>query len=513
MRSPGQTSEDGEENAMAYDTDMPAIPDEKILSRRPWYVIGAVLILISLLLRQPLLFIAGLLIAALGAVPEIWYRFCLSAVRVRRAFSTQRAAIGDEILLTLTIENGKLLPLPRLEIEDEAPEEGLSIHGGYLETSVKPQRALLVNTLSLWAFQRVTRRYRVRCLARGVYTFGPIKLESGDPFGLLTRETTLDAEEHLLVYPLTVPIARLGLPARAPFGEQPTPHRLLEDPLQVAGARSYVLGDDPRRIHWKATARTATLQSKVYEPSAHHTLALFVDVRTFSDPTLGYDPALLELALCAAASVATWSIEHGYAVGLYANGMLLSAGAPELARSAAPGTIENGGADNVDGTEGTESAWERTRAASVALLHAQLPPSARPEQLVRIQQSLARVFPYWAAPMAGVLMREIHRLPLGSTVVYVGAARMLDDEGLALLEQMRQRGHAVTVLLTGDETDVVDTGRISVRRLGGADTWRELFAETLAAHGIDERVRAAPVEQDVEKKRAAQRLLALEAQP
>ena len=89
---------------MAYDTDMPTIPDEKILSRRPWYVIGAVLILISLLLRQPLLFIAGLLVAVLGAVPEIWYRFCLSAVTVRRTFSTQRAEIGDEVFLTLTIE-------------------------------------------------------------------------------------------------------------------------------------------------------------------------------------------------------------------------------------------------------------------------------------------------------------------------------------------------------------------------------------------------------------------------
>ena len=411
---------------MAYDTDMPVIPDEKILSRRPWYVIGVLLILVSLLLRQPLLFIAGLLIVALGAVPELWYRFCLSAVSVRRTFSTQRAEIGDEVLLTLTIENGKLLPLPRLEIEDEAPEEGLSIRGGYLATSVKPLRALLVNTLSLWAFQRVTRRYRMRCLARGVYTFGPIKLQSGDPFGLLTRETSLDAEEHLLVYPLMVPIARLGLPTHAPFGERRTPHRLLEDPLQVSGARPYALGDDPRRIHWKATARTATLQSKVYEPSAHHTLVLFVDLRTFKDATLGYDPALLELALCATASVATWGIEHGYAVGLYANGMLLSAGAPEMPAAANPRPT---GDNHIDRTDRTDSTWEQARAASVAMLHARLAPSARPEQLVRIQQTLARVFPYWVAPMVGVLAREMVHLPLGSTVVFVGAARTLDDEG------------------------------------------------------------------------------------
>lgn len=489
---------------MAYDTDMPVIPDEKILSRRPWYAIGALLILVSLLLRQPLLFIAGLLIAALGAAPEIWYRFCLSAVNIRRTFSAQRAEIGDEILLTLTIENGKLLPLPRLEIEDEVPEEGLAIRGGYLATSIKPQRALLVNTLSLWAFQRVTRRYRVRCLARGVYTFGPIKLESGDPFGLLTRETSLDAEEHLLVYPLTVPIARLGLPSRAPFGERPTPRRLLEDPLQVAGVRPYALGDDPRRIHWKATARTATLQSKVYEPSAHHTLVLFVDLRTYTDPARGYDPALLELALCAAASVATWGIEHGYAVGLYANGMLLSAGAPELSPSAKSRPTGNIDSDNN---------LEQVRAAGVALLHAQIAPSARPEQLVRIQQTLARVFPYWVGPMTTVLTREMTHLPVGSTVAYIGAARTLDDEGIALLEQMRRRGHVVTTLLTGDEAEMVDTGRIPMIRLGDANTWHELFAEALATHGLDERGHLLSDEQAHETAQAPRRQLALEAHP
>ena len=158
---------------MAYDTDMPVIPDEKILSRRPWYVIGVVLILVSLLLRQPLLFIAGLLVAALGSCLNSGTAF--ASRRNIAALSVPSARrLATRFLLTLTIENGKLLPLPRLEIEDEAPEEGLSIRGGYLATSVKPLRALLVNTLSLWAFQRVTRRYRVRCLARGVYTFGPI---------------------------------------------------------------------------------------------------------------------------------------------------------------------------------------------------------------------------------------------------------------------------------------------------------------------------------------------------
>src|SRR5262249_12887058 len=164
---------------------------------QPWYIAGFVLIFCSILLRQPVLVVVGLLVITLGLIPDLWYRFCLSGVVVSRSFSTQRAQIGDEIVLTLTVENRKLLPLPRIEIQDEVPEEGVTIRGAFLETSVKSLRAQLVNILPLWAFQRVTRRYRMRCLARGIYAFGPMRVESGDPFGFLEREVQIEAVERL----------------------------------------------------------------------------------------------------------------------------------------------------------------------------------------------------------------------------------------------------------------------------------------------------------------------------
>lgn len=484
---------------MAYDTDIPTLPDEKILSRRPWYLAGAVLILLSLVFHQPLLIVAGLLVIVLGAVPELWYRFCLAGVRVRRSFSAYRAEVGDELFLTLTIENRKLLPLPRLEVKDEVPEEGLAIRGGYLETTVKPLRMVLLNALSLWALQRVTRRYRVRCLARGAYVFGPLLLESGDPFGLLTREQKQEDLARLLVYPLIVPIERLGLPARAPFGERSTPRRLLEDPLRTAGVRPYVPGDEPRRIHWKATARTGALQSRVYEPSAHHILAVFVDARTYDNPVLGYDPALLELGICAAASVATWAIDHGYAVGLYANGSLAEPDAPAEAPEQRPveqqgqaerreqGTLRAPQQANAQRDEPSEIASRR------ALLEGQvrlrLPPSTSPDQIVRVQEALARLIPFFAGPITQTLAGEESRLPIGATVVYIGTAQALGGEGLEHLRRMRARGHAVAVLLIGDEDLLSLAGDISVIRVGNAQTWERLYGEALAMRGIDRRGR------------------------
>lgn len=437
------------------------------LMRRPWYVAGAGLMVFSLVVGQPLLVVVGLLVIAVGFVPDLWYRYCLSSLYLRRGLSAQRAQIGDELTLTLQVENRKLLPLPRVEIRDEAPDEGVTIRGGYLETSIKPLRATLVNAFSLWAFQRVTRRYRVRCLARGVYPFGPIQIESGDPFGFLARQARIEAEDRLLIYPLVVPIERLGLPSRAPFGEHTAQRRLLEDPMRVVGARSYMPGDEPRRIHWKATARTGTLQSKVYEASTHHTLVIFVDVRTQDNPMLGYDSARLELALCAAASVAAWGVERGYAVGLYANGTLTYV---EPTRS-------------VSGSDDVVYNLELARAIRDEMVTVQVAPSSRPEQLVRINETLARMMPYFAGPIADVLVREEARLPYGSTVVYIGTAPALGRDGLALLDRLWRRGHAVTALLTGGEH--LERGRIPVARLGNGETWAQLLRDALLEHGVN----------------------------
>ncbi len=472
---------------MANDADAPVLPDEKLLSRRPWYLIGVLILLLSLLLRQPLLVVAGYLVIVLGAVPELWYRFCLSGVTVQRTVSARRAQIGDEIVLTLTVENCKFLPLPRLRIEDEVPEEGTPIRGAYLETSVKPLRLLLINTLSLWAFQRVTRRYRLRCVARGLYTFGPLRLESGDPFGLLTREEQREhVTERLLVYPLVVPLERLGLPARAPFGDRMAPHALLEDPLRIIGVRDYVTGDDPRRIHWKATARMGRLQSKVLKPSTHHTLILFVDARTYDNPVLGYDPDLLELALCAAASVTTWGIEHGYAVGLFANGTLGEGDLPK------PTVAGHAGAHALAAS--AEVVITGANVARSPTLHLRLPPSAAREQVVYAQELLARLIPYFPAPISQVIARETPHLPFGSTIVYTGAAPALGAEGLALLHRLRARGHSVAMLLTGDGP--IETSGLPTTRIGSNATWKHLLDEALATHGIDRRGRSLPAAAD-----------------
>jgi uncharacterized protein (DUF58 family) len=427
------------------------LSQERLRSRRPWYLVGGALLLASAAVHQPLVFIAGLLALAMGAIPELWYRFCFAGLVYQRHMSERRVFFGETVTLRLSVENRKLLPLPWLEVEDEFPEP-LTLQGGRLEPHFKPRRMLLVNALSLWWYQRVTRRYQVQCAARGVFTFGPLTLRSGDPFGLLTREQRLEQEDTLLVYPPILPIERFGLPSHHPFGERRAPRRLLEDPTRVVGVREWQPEDDLRRVHWKATARAMRLQSKVYEPTTTYALALFVNVNTFANPVLGVNAPLFELVVAAAASVAAWANEQGYAVGLFSNGM-----------------------QALDEAEQSVSSDEAERVAQARqAMQVRLPPTSRPEQLPRVLEALARLIPYFGSPLEEKLAAEQSFLPIGTTIVLVSAAAAVTPALVMTLLQARTRGHAVALLLTGETA--FEVPGVPSYRLGNEEVWHALVA-------------------------------------
>jgi uncharacterized protein (DUF58 family) len=428
------------------------LSEERLRSRRPWYWIGLGLLIASIPFHQALVFVAGLLAIAMGAIPELWYRFCLRGLVYRRQLGERRVFFGEKVPLRVSVENRKLLPLPWLEVEDEFPEP-LTLQGKRLEPHHKPRRMLLVNALSLWWFQRVTRRYTIQCLARGVFTLGPLTLRSGDPFGLLSRESQREQIDTLLVYPPLLPIERFGLPARRPFGERAAPRQLLEDPTRIMGVREWLPGDDLRRVHWKATARTMTLQSKVYEPTTTWTLAVFLNINSYANPVLGTNPPLIELAIAAAASVAQWATEQGYAVGLFANGLQTTQGEDELPSAAA-----------------VERPSEINRAMRI-----RHPPSSRAEQFSRILESLTRLVPFFGSPIEQMVVDEQSRLPAGATLVLISVAAAVTPSLLATLRQAQARGHPVALLVAGDAP--VESMSFPIYRLGSEEVWHGIVAE------------------------------------
>lgn len=396
------------------------------------YLLIGLLLLASLLLASLPLLALSLALALVALISSLWGRYCLAGVEYRRRFSQTRAFFGEEIELTIEVVNRKPLPLAWLEVEDELPAE-LSLLQGRTSVSHKPARVVLANLFALRWYERVRRRYRLRCDARGYHAFGPAVLRSGDLFGFVRRELTVEAEDHLLVYPRVVPLGQLGLPAADPFGDRHTRQWLFVDPQRSVGVREYTPGDSPRRIHWQATARTQRLQVKLFEPTTTHQVVVFLNLNTFGDYWwwLGFNRDLLELSVTVAASLASWAVEHGYQLGLCANG----------------------------------NARLADQTVSIA-------PSRDPRQLTQVLEALARVLPFATVPLPELLREGSRRLPYGATLAVVTA--MLDAETVAELRALRAVGHRIALLLVGDDAPRFNEPGFTVHRLGGASAWRDL---------------------------------------
>src|SRR5579863_4627707 len=430
---------------------------QAVMNRRLYYI-GPVIIAASVLFHQPLLIVIGLLVLVVLGTTDLWATYCLQQLRYQRQFSEQQVLYGEEVTLSLSVENAKLLPLPWLEIEDSIPRVlGISVQK--LRVSLIGDAAVLDNLFSTRWYERVTRRYTVQCNTRGVHKFGPTVIRSGDVFGFLNNETTLENWQYLLVYPLVVPLTSFNLPARHPFGDRRAPRRLLEDPSRVIGVRDYTYGDSLRRVHWKATARTMQMQSKVYEATTTYTLITFLNVAPHFDSYYGMHPELRELAICATASVADWALNEGYAVGLYANTLMFI---PETGMKPFSEQESDGGA-SLPGTDVEEQRKARR-------IH--LPPSTSEGQRTRIMETLARIQPYHGSNIEDVIQSERSRLPAGATVVVVTST--VSERLLDTLARVRRAGHAVTILFAGEEPPPTKFAGITVYHLGGAETWQQL---------------------------------------
>lgn len=403
---------------------------------RLWYLPIGLLLFLSIVLGNQTLFLASLLLGLLAGTSYLWSKYCLVNVDYQRHFATRRLFWGDEIDVRIEIVNAKILPLPWLRIDDELPA-ALTLAHEPRATGYTPGRRRLINTLSIRWYERVIRRYRVRGIQRGVWAVGPTQLRSGDLFGFDIKRLTLDNEEDIIVYPRMVPVRGLTLPSRHPVGELRSVQRIMEDPLRLMGVREYAQGDSFRHIHWKATARRQSLQTKVFEPSTTQPVALFLNVNTYEEFGLGQDWVLSEYAICATASIARQIWQEGHALGLYANAMLARGG-----------------------------------------FRIRVRPRKHPSQLTRVLEALAHIDGRGRWSLEALLQAEATRLAYGTTLVII--TPMITPRLRHTLADLQRKGYGLALIALGDAH--LTTPLLGVRyfHIGGHERYHELETLDLA---------------------------------
>ena len=396
-----------------------------------WVALALFAALIGLLFHQVGLTLLALLVLSAAAAGWTWNRHSLRHVTFQRSFSERRLFLGETVDLTMHASNDKRLPISWLRIDDEYPLP-VTLLEGPAQSSVKPDVAYLSSVMSLRWYESASWHYRLRCDQRGVYAFGPTKLQSGDPFGLFSSERLLTQQDWLVVYPAVKPVVGFVLPPKEPFGDSRAGQWIFEDPSRSAGIRDYAPGDGLKRIHWKATARQQRLQVKVFEPTATFQLVLFLDMATLPRPWHGSVPELLETGISLAASLASNAVSRRYQVGLLANGC-----------------------------------WPQSDQPLKVL------PSRTPNQLTRVLEALAAVSSVPTIAIETLLNKESAHLPWGATLVVITA--VVSEDLLAVVGRLGASGRRlVLVCLTDDPLPFPMPGLLieHVQELDGAFSFR-----------------------------------------
>ena len=270
----------------------------------------------SRLLLFAVLAVTALLALALHARAHLFDR-----VEYVRELSRTRVPFGSEVEVATSIANRKLVPLVWLHVTDAWPA-GVEALGGKVRPAPARGGQTLSQTLFVRWYERVRHRYRVRCVERGVHSFGPATMEASDPFGLGGVEQAVATQSTLVVLPKVLDVPGLDVVLGRPLTGVPAARSLARDPSAFVGVRPYAPGDPLRAVNWRATARTGELHSNVWEPTTQAEVVLLLNAQTHRYVYEGMAPDTIELLCVVAASLAAALDGAGFAVGLASNARL-----------------------------------------------------------------------------------------------------------------------------------------------------------------------------------------------
>jgi uncharacterized protein (DUF58 family) len=125
-----------------------------------------------------------------------------------------------------------------------------------------------------------TLHYRVHGGRRGRYRLGPLRLRLVDPFGLVLRSVAGTDSAPLVVVPRVVPLGPGGPAGGHGGGGQGARRSIAVHGEDDVSTRAYRHGDDLRKVHWRATARTGELMVRLEERPWRAQATLLLDTRS-----------------------------------------------------------------------------------------------------------------------------------------------------------------------------------------------------------------------------------------
>ena len=370
----------------------------------------------------------------------------VEAVEVERFVEAQEVTVGVTVGVGMKITNKSGYWIPWMLIDDKVAKRYTKLPPIALN--------LLVATVQLFSFspkRTILHRYALQTQRRGYYQLGPTLLETGDLLGLHRSFRIANQPSYLTVLPKLTVLEGIEISSRRPMGEMKVEDRVLEDPTLMTGLREYRAGDPINRVHWKATARTGTLHTRVFQPTCVQGAMLLLDMHESTNPQK-HEPVRTDLAVSAAASIAHWLYQNAEPFGLVSNGRDAAERMRELNKKGLY-------SDRTAATANIEMRSQSDRLNPVVL-----GANRTPEHFAEMHRMLARLERTDGLKLDQLLIETESRLP--KLLSLIAIVQRVDEAGLLALEMMRRRGYALTVMLNCHQDEYLDhAGTLIAARL------------------------------------------------
>ncbi|WP_235600027.1 DUF58 domain-containing protein [Alkalihalobacillus trypoxylicola] len=340
----------------------------------------------------------------------IYSKWALSKMHYSRYINQPKVFEGQKTVMTEEISNYKLLPLPWIRLESRmhpnlrfGSQENLNVVGDQFHRSL----------FTLAPFQKIKRRHQVTCMKRGFYSLPTVTMTSGDLLGISQNFKTIHVDCEIIVYPKLLKMSELPLPSSSWQGDTIVKRWIIEDPFIVSGVRRYGTNDTMKQVNWKATVRTGELQVNKRDFTANYDFLLYIN---FDQEEENWNQERyeqqLEKAISYAATLATFMINNGLAVGLYCNSYV---------------------------TEGAESVRNKRKPIRIKPLKGKVHLQALYEQLARLQLAPSVTF--------GQLLEQDVQSRLNGQDILIITPQLNDKANIQIeqLKRLRNKVHTMWI--------------------------------------------------------------------
>jgi uncharacterized protein (DUF58 family) len=261
--------------------------------------VGALLVVAAFSTGINFLFFLVYLLAILLLAAWVYSRRGLRGVRAGYHVANPRAQVGETLQAIYRVDNDASWAKPWVELWNDSNLPA-PLPGRVIGVSPRGSRQWLA---------------KVTLLRRGSFRMGPLRVRTGDPFGMFTSEMVVGRPTNIVVFPKVVELPHWQLPPSPLEGNATSPRRMDASSALVRSVRPYVHGDAINRIHWLSSVRHGELLVKEFDLEQAADVWLVLDLDRSAHAGLG-ETASVETAVTAAASVAVRTLADNRSVAM-----------------------------------------------------------------------------------------------------------------------------------------------------------------------------------------------------